>query len=83
MVVADNTLTRDLLYAPPLRQQWRGNFKKTEGAIMGTDQTIDVLSNKLERVHVLADILLDLLINHPQAQVIAEIIMETSLLPGA
>ena len=47
---------------------------------MGTDQTIDVLSNKLERVHVLADILLDLLINYPQAQVIAEIIMETSIL---
>ena len=48
---------------------------------MGTDQTIDVLSIKLERVHVLADILFSLLVDHPQAQVIAEIIMETSILP--
>ena len=47
---------------------------------MDTDQTIDVLSIKLERVHVLADILFSLLVDHPQAQVIAEIIMETSLL---
>ena len=50
---------------------------------MVTDQTIDVLSVKLERVHVLADILFSLLVDHPQAQVLAEIIMETSLLPGA
>lgn len=50
---------------------------------MGTDQTIDVLSIKLERVHVLSDILFSLLVDHPQAQVLAEIIMETSLLPGA
>jgi hypothetical protein len=48
---------------------------------MDTDQTIDVLSIKLERVHVLADILFSLLTDHPQAQVIAEIIMETSILP--
>ena len=48
---------------------------------MDTDQTIDVLSIKLERVHVLADILFSLLVDHPQAQVIAEIIMETSILP--
>lgn len=48
---------------------------------MGPDQTIEVLSIKLERVHVLADILFDLLADHPQAQVIADIIMETSMLP--
>ncbi len=42
------------------------------------EQTIDVLAIKLERVHVLADVLLDLLDDHPQAQVIAAIIMETS-----
>ncbi len=48
---------------------------------MITDQAIDVLSIKLERVHVLADILFSLLVDHPQAQVLAEIIMETSLLP--
>ena len=48
---------------------------------MDTDQIIDVLSIKLERVHVLADILLPLLVGQPQAQVIAEIIMETSILP--
>ena len=48
---------------------------------MNSDQSIDTLSIKLERVHVLADVLLSLLIDHPQAQVLAEIIMETSLLP--
>ena len=48
---------------------------------MGTDQTIEVLSIKLERVHVLADILFDLLADHPQAQVIADIIMEISIPP--
>lgn len=47
---------------------------------MFTDQSIDVLSIKLERVHVLADILFSLLVDHPQAQVLAEIIMETSIL---
>ena len=50
---------------------------------MGTDQTIESLSIKLERVHVLADILFDLLADHPQAQILADIIIETSLLPEA
>lgn len=48
---------------------------------MSTDQAIDVLSIKLERCHALADILLTLLVDHPQAQILSEIIMETSLLP--
>ena len=47
---------------------------------MTTDQNIDTLSNKLERVRVLADILLELLIGNPQAQILTEIIIETSLL---
>ena len=42
--------------------------------------TADVLSVKLERVHVLADILFSILADNPQAQILAEIIMETSLL---
>lgn len=50
---------------------------------MLTDLTLDVLAVKLERVHVLADILFSLLIDHPQAQILAEIIMETSILPEA
>ena len=40
----------------------------------------DTLPIKLERIHVLADILTTLLVGNPQAQVLAEIIMETSLL---
>ena len=43
-------------------------------------ETIDTLSSKLERIHVLADMLLELLIGNPRAQVLAEIIMETSQL---
>ncbi|MBO5706440.1 MAG: hypothetical protein J6S05_05525 [Bacteroidaceae bacterium] len=50
---------------------------------MFTDQAIDTLSIKLERVHVLADILFSLLETNPQAQILAEIIMETSLLPSS
>jgi hypothetical protein len=49
--------------------------------MMFTDQTIDTLAAKLERVNVLADILLTLLVGNPQAQVLAEIIIETSTLP--
>jgi hypothetical protein len=50
--------------------------------MMFSEQTIDTLSIKMERIHVLADVLFSLLIDHPQAQVLAEIIMETSsLLP--
>ena len=45
-------------------------------------EPIDTLSSKLERINVLADILLELLVGNPQAQVLVEIIMETSLLPG-
>ena len=41
----------------------------------------DELSIKLERCHVLADVLFDLLATDPKAQIIAEIIMETALLP--
>lgn len=37
-----------------------------------------VIAEKLERVNVLADILLSLLVGNPQAQVLAQIIMETS-----
>ena len=48
---------------------------------MDSDQLIDVLSAKMERIHVLADLLFSTLIDNPQAQVLAEIIMETSLLP--
>ena len=42
---------------------------------------IDTLTAKLERIHVLADLLLNLLVGEPQAQVLAEIIMETSRMP--
>lgn len=40
--------------------------------------TIDDIASKLERINVLADLLLDLLVGNPQAQTLAEIIMETS-----
>lgn len=42
--------------------------------------TIDSLLNDLERINVLATVLLELLIGNPQAQVLTEIIMETSQL---
>lgn len=51
--------------------------------MMNNDPLIDVLSVKLERVHALADVLLSILVGNPQAQILAEIIMETSLLPEA
>ena len=41
----------------------------------------DQMAIKMERIHVLADILFSILADNPQAQVLAEIIMETSLLP--
>jgi len=47
---------------------------------MTPDRTIDALLSDLERIHVLANILLELLIGNPQAQVLTEIIMETSQL---
>ena len=48
---------------------------------MFTDSSSDALAIKLERVHVLSDILFSLLVDNPQAQILAEIIMETSVLP--
>lgn len=50
---------------------------------MNTDSALDALAIKLERVHVLSDILFSLLVDFPQAQILAEIIMETSILPEA
>lgn len=38
----------------------------------------DQLAAKLERVNVLADILLTILVGNPQAQVLSELIIETS-----
>ena len=43
--------------------------------------TIDELASKLERINVLADLLLELLIGNPRAQTLAEIIVEASVLP--
>ena len=43
-------------------------------------ETIDTLSSKIERIHILADMLLDLLVGNPHAQVLAEIIVDTSLI---
>ena len=45
--------------------------------------TIDELAIKLERIHVLADLLLTIAVDDPRAQVLSEIIIETSLLPEA
>jgi len=50
---------------------------------MTTNRNFDVLATKLERISVLADVLFTLLADNPQAQVLAEIIMETSALPEA
>ena len=49
--------------------------------MMLANQTIDTLAIKLERIYVLADLLVSLLADNTQAQVLAEIIMETSTLP--
>ena len=43
-------------------------------------QTIEV---KLERIHVLADLLLTILVGNPEAQVLTEIILETAVMPEA
>ena len=48
---------------------------------MPTDDTINELASKLERIHTLADILLTLFTGTPEAQVLTEIILETSLVP--
>ena len=50
---------------------------------MFDDQSVDALAIKLERVNILADLLFTLLVDHPRAQILAEIIMETSALPEA
>ena len=48
------------------------------------DQTVDVKEFKLKRIHILADILLTLLVDNPQAQELADIIMRiSSLTPEA
>jgi hypothetical protein len=47
---------------------------------MFPDLAIDSLLVKLERIHVLADILFSTLADNPQAQVLSAIIMETSAL---
>jgi hypothetical protein len=44
------------------------------------DQTVDVLEFKLDRIHILADILLTLTVDNPQAQELIDIIMETATL---
>lgn len=77
MGVADPRYLRHLLYAPPPVARWRGNLKNERRDIM---MTIDELAAKLERVNVLADILLTLLVGNPQAQVLSELIIETSKL---
>lgn len=38
----------------------------------------DTLLNNMERINVVAEILLDLLVDNPRAQVLAEIIIEAS-----
>lgn len=43
----------------------------------------DTLLMKLERIHHLADILLDLLAGDPRLQTLAELILETSTMPDA
>lgn len=48
---------------------------------MFTNLTIDALAVKLERIYALADILFTILTDNPQAQILAEIIVETSTLP--
>ena len=40
--------------------------------------TIDELASKLERINTLSDLLLELLVGTQRAQILAEIIMETS-----
>lgn len=38
----------------------------------------DTLLNSMERIHLVAEALLDLLVDNPRAQVLTEIIIETS-----
>ena len=43
----------------------------------------EMLLMKLERIHNIADILLDLLVGDPRSQTLTELIIETSTLPEA
>ena len=43
-----------------------------------TSMITDTLLNSMERIHTLAEILLDLLSDNPRAQVLTEIIIEAS-----
>ena len=67
-----------------LRRRWLGGgatLKNERCSVMNPDQDNDVLSLKLERIRILADILLSFVETNPQALVLTEIIMETALLP--
>ena len=67
-----------------LRRRWLGggaNYNNERCAMMNSDQDNDVLSLKLERIRILADVLLSFVETNPQALVLTEIIMETALLP--
>ena len=48
--------------------------------MMNNDPLIADLTIKLQRIHVLADILVSLLVDNQQALILTEIIMDTSLL---
>ena len=79
MDVADSGLQRGVCYTPCHRATGGGALPiYNKGMFM---MLTDQLAIKLERVHVLADLLVTLLAENPQAQVLAEIIMETSVLP--
>lgn len=79
MGVADNPLqTHGVCYMP--RHRWHGSGATYNNIERCYTMITDTLPIKLERIHVLADILTTLLVGNPQAQVLAEIIMETSLL---
>jgi hypothetical protein len=69
------------IHAPPSVVRWWGNLNNLLKERCAMMDTIDSLTAKLERVYVLADLLLNLLVGEPQAQVLAEIIMETSRMP--
>jgi hypothetical protein len=68
------------LYVLPSVARWRDTLISLKKRCYMME-TIDTLVSKLERIHVLSDLLLELLIGNPRAQILAEVIMETSLLP--
>ena len=49
--------------------------------MMNNDPLIADFTIKLQRIHVLSDILISLLVDNQQALILTEIIMDTSLLP--